>query len=99
MRDFGSSVGRVTAKRYGILATRLYIILFLSIIIILIFYTITQPYTLTKNFDQPSLNYHNQLRQIYADELKCRCSRIASSFNQFVSIQPVFHSVGQKIFI
>ncbi|UJR19648.1 hypothetical protein I4U23_022782 [Adineta vaga] len=99
LRDFGSNVDRVTAKRYGQWATRLYIILFLTSITILISYTITQPYTLTKKFDQPSFNYYNQLREIYGVELKCPCSRIASSYNQFVSIQPVFHSICLSKFI
>ena len=92
-RDLGSDVDRITAKRYGQWATRLYFILFLSGLTILIFYTIIQPHTLTKNFNKPSFIYYNHLRKIYADELRCTCSKIASTYNQFAQIEPLFHPV------
>ncbi|CAF2840226.1 unnamed protein product [Rotaria sp. Silwood2] len=92
LRDMGSDVDRITAKRFGQWATRLYVILFISALAILIFYTIIEPHTLTKNFDEPSFILYNHLRKTYGDELKCRCSKIAFTYNQFVEIEPIFHS-------
>ncbi|UJR07206.1 hypothetical protein I4U23_011494 [Adineta vaga] len=98
-RDLGSNVDRITAKYYGQWSTRLYIILFLSCITILIFYTIIQPQQLRKNFNQPSFIDYKQLRTIYGDQLKCSCSRIASTYQQFVNIQPIFHSICSSQFV
>ncbi|CAF1660644.1 unnamed protein product, partial [Adineta ricciae] len=53
-RDVGSDVDRMTAKNYGQWATRLYMILFISSLSILVFYTIIQPHSVIKNFEQPS---------------------------------------------
>ncbi|UJR06647.1 hypothetical protein I4U23_010933 [Adineta vaga] len=99
LRDFGSDLDRVTAKRYGRWATRLYFILFITSFTILILYTIIQPNILTKKFDKPSFTYYNRLRQIYGDDLKCSCSRIASTYNQSVNIQPIFHSICLSEFV
>ncbi|UJR18380.1 hypothetical protein I4U23_005284, partial [Adineta vaga] len=98
-RDFGNNIDRLTAKRYGQWATRLYTILFTSCIISLISYTTIQPQTLIKNFEKPSLTYYSDLRNIYGDELICTCSRIASTYQQFVNIQPAFHSVCESDFV
>ncbi|UJR19296.1 hypothetical protein I4U23_022425 [Adineta vaga] len=98
-RDFASDLDRMTVKRYGQWATRLYFILFISSLTILILYTIIKPQILTKKFNEPSFTYYNQLKDKYNDELKCSCSRIASTYNQFVSIQPIFHSICSSQFI
>ncbi|UJR07167.1 hypothetical protein I4U23_011455, partial [Adineta vaga] len=99
LRDFGTHVDRVTAKRYGRWATRLHIVLYLGSIAILIFYTAIQPHTLTKIFDQPSPISYNHLREKYGDELKCTCSNVASTYNRFVEIKPVFHSICLREFV
>jgi len=93
VHDMGSNIDQVTAKRYGQLATRFYVILFLSGLTIVIFYTIFQPHIVSKNFDKPSFDYYNHLRTIYGDKLTCSCSVIASTYNQFINIQSIFHSV------
>lgn len=93
-RDIGSNVDQMTSKRYGQLATRLYFILFLSGLIILVLYTVIQPHVVTKNFSKPSFDFYNHLRSIYGEKLKCSCSIITSTFNQFIKIQSVFHSVS-----
>lgn len=93
-RDVGSNVDQMTSKRYGQLATRLYLILFLTGLIIIVLYTVIQPHIVTKNFEKPSFDFYNHLRSIYGEKLTCSCSIIASTFNQFVKIQSVFHSVS-----
>ncbi|CAF1305597.1 unnamed protein product [Adineta ricciae] len=98
-RDVGSDVDRMTAKNYGQWATRLYMILFISSLSILVFYTIIQPHSVIKNFEQPSFTYYNRLKDIYGDGLKCSCSRIASTYSDFVSIQPAFHPICSSQFV
>ncbi|CAF1494463.1 unnamed protein product [Adineta steineri] len=97
--DFGSSVDRLTAKQYGRWATRLCILLFLSSLIILIFYTIIRPHSVTKTFDQPLFNSYERLQQIYKNELKCSCSQIASTYNKFVEIIPKLHPICSSEFV
>ena len=93
LRDFEINTDRMTTQRLGQWATRLYIVLLAIGLVILTLYTIVQPQTLTKTFDRPPLNVYNHLKQEYGDALKCSCSSIASTFNQFVNIEPEFHEV------
>jgi len=92
-RKFGSNIDPTTNIRLGQRATRLYIVLFITGLAILALYTVVQPQTLTKNFAKPSLSLYNHLAQQYGDNLKCSCSLIASTYNQFVKMEPVFHEV------
>ncbi|CAF1391349.1 unnamed protein product [Adineta ricciae] len=99
IRDFGNNIDRVTITHYGRWATRLYIVLLLTSLTILIFYTIFQSRPITNIFNKPSFIYYNSLKETYGDELKCSCSRIASTYNQFVNIQPEFHSICSSQFV
>ncbi|UJR38718.1 hypothetical protein I4U23_031383 [Adineta vaga] len=98
-RDFGSNINRNTAKHLGTWATRLHIILFITGLIVLTFYTIFVPQTNTKTFNKPSYNLYNSLKQEYGDQLKCSCSVIASKYNQFTQIEPIFHQICTSSFI
>ncbi|CAF1203262.1 unnamed protein product [Adineta ricciae] len=98
-RDIGGNIDRITAKRYGQCATRLYLALFLSGLIILVFYTVIHPHTVIKNFNKPLFSDYNHIREIYGDELKCSCSKIASKYNQFVEIKSVLHPICGKEFV
>ncbi|CAF1440027.1 unnamed protein product [Adineta steineri] len=98
VRDFGSNIDRTTAKRLGQWATRLYMILLVVGISVLAAYIIFQPETLTKKFDQPSLDLYNQLFQRYGDELKCSCPSITSTYNRFVTVEAIFHQICSSPF-
>ncbi|CAF1529865.1 unnamed protein product [Adineta ricciae] len=99
IRDFTRNIDRTTAKYYGQWATRLCMLLYLSCLIVLVFYTIIQPHSSTEDFHRPSLIYYNNLSEIYGNKLKCSCSRIASTYKQFVNIQPEFHSICSSQFV
>ncbi|UJR34784.1 hypothetical protein I4U23_027565 [Adineta vaga] len=99
IRHFGTNVDRITAKHYGQLATRLYLILFTSGISILIFYGMFQPYISTENFNKPSFIVYSHLRTLYGDDLRCTCSIIASKYDQFVEIKSSFHSICSSEFV
>ncbi|CAF4111073.1 unnamed protein product [Adineta steineri] len=98
LRDMGSSMDLITAKRLGQWATRLFIALFISGLSILTIYTIVQPHVVTKTFDTSSFSIYNDLQQKYGDELKCPCSVIASILDQFVKIEPISHEICSSPF-
>ena len=98
LREFGSQVNRITAEHLGQWTTRLYIVLLAVGIAILALYTVIQPQTLTETFLKPSFSEYNRLKQVHGDELQCSCSLIASKYNRFVEIKPVFHQVKRTLF-
>ncbi|CAF0872322.1 unnamed protein product [Adineta steineri] len=98
LRDFGSSVDQGTAKRLGRWSTRLYIGLLITGLAILALYNLVQPQSLTKTFNRPSFDLYHQLNEHYGDKLKCSCSLIASTYDQFVKIQPLFHEICSSPF-
>ncbi|CAF1091478.1 unnamed protein product [Adineta steineri] len=98
-RDFGSNTDQITAKRYGRWATRLYIILFLSCLIILISYTTIRPASLTETFKKPCFIRYTYLKKTYGNNLKCPCSKLASTYDRFVEIKPEFHLICSSEFI
>ncbi|CAF1057532.1 unnamed protein product [Adineta ricciae] len=97
--EFGSNVDRLTTKNYGRWATRLYVILFLSSFIVLTLYTIFQSRTVTTTFTQPLFDTYEILQEIHGNQLKCLCSQIASTYNAFVEIAPVFHPICSSKFV
>ncbi|UJR15994.1 hypothetical protein I4U23_002913 [Adineta vaga] len=98
MRDLGSNIDRNTAKQLGKWATRLHIALFIVGLAILTLHTSIQPQTVTRIFNKPSFNSYNKLRKEYGDQLKCSCSVIASKYNQFVQIEPIYHQICKSQF-
>lgn len=96
LRDLGSDVDRVTAKRYGQWATRLYVVSLITVVVIFACYTMIQPHTSTKSFDKPSFIDYIHLRRTYDDGLKCVCTKIALAYNLFVQITPTFHEVRKN---
>lgn len=93
LRDFGNNIDRITAKHLGRWATRLYIVLFIITMAILFLYAVVQTQTITKTFDKPSLYRYNNLIRNYGNKLKCSCSLIASKYDRFIQIEPIFHEV------
>ncbi|CAF1222349.1 unnamed protein product [Adineta steineri] len=98
VRDFGSKVDRITAKRLGQWATLLYIVLFLISMIGLTLYFSMQPKTQTDIFDKPSLDLYERLFQRYGNQLKCSCSSIVSTNGRFVKLEAVFHDICSSPF-
>ena len=93
---FGNRVNKITAKRLGLLATRLYIVLLIIGFVILALYTVIQPEILTNTSANPSLSTYDQLMRGHNDTLQCPCSTISSTVDQFITIEPVFHAVSTK---
>jgi hypothetical protein len=96
LRTFGSHVDRARAKYLGQLATRLYIVLLIIGLTILTLYTIIQPRLITKTFIKPSFDVYNRLIHNNNDTLRCPCSLVSSTYDQYVDIEPIFHQVKTK---
>jgi hypothetical protein len=96
-RIFGPHIDQLTAKYLGQLATRLYILLFVIVFVILSLYTVIQPRIVTKTFVNPSFDEYNRLIVDHNDTLQCPCSTISSIYNKFIEIAPVFHEVSVEI--
>lgn len=95
---FASNIDQMTAKYYGKLATRLYLLLLLISFIILTLYTITQQHMFTKEFHKPSFETYNELIRKYDNQLKCSCSSVSSKYQQFIEIEPIFHEICSSKF-
>lgn len=95
---FGSNVNESTLIFLGQWTTRLYIILLAMGLGILAIYTVIQPETLTEAFEKPSISRYNGLIKAHGDRLQCSCSLIASRYDHFVKIQPIFHQVKRNYF-
>ena len=93
LRTFGSSDNRMTAKRLGQFATRLYIALLTISLTIIILYTVVRPQLLTKAFDSPSFDVYNRLQLDHGPTLRCPCSFISSQYGRYVQIKPILHQV------
>ena len=96
VQHFGNNIDERTLKILGQWATRLYIILLTVGLVILALYTTIQPQTLTEVVDKPSITEYNRLMKTHGDRLKCSCSLIASKYDRFIKIQPVFHQVKRN---
>lgn len=89
----------MTARRLGRWTTRLYIVLLIVGLAILVVYTAVQPQALMKTFDKPPFHLYNHLIENYGDKLTCSCSLIASPYNLYVNIEPIFHEVRRYIIL
>ncbi|UJR17625.1 hypothetical protein I4U23_004521 [Adineta vaga] len=97
--NFGRNVNQMTAQRLGRLTTRIYIVLLTIGFIVLALYTIIKPDSITKPFSNPPLDLYNKLILKYGDQLKCSCSSISLTHNQFIEIQPRFHQICSSFFV
>ncbi|CAF1201081.1 unnamed protein product [Adineta steineri] len=86
------------AKRLGQWATRLYLVSFAVGLVILTLHTIIRPQEFTKDFDGPSLDLYTKLFKRYGTQLKCPCSSIVSTYNQFMNIEARFHEICSSPF-
>ena len=95
LHNFGSGTNRLRAKNLGQWATRLYVVLLILIFAVIITYTFVRPQLLTKTFEQPSWNIYHRLEQDHSATLQCPCSSISSTYDQYVTIKPIFHPVRE----
>ena len=96
---FECGIDQTTVKRFGQQATHLYLILLISSFASLIIYTIIRQQIQTNEFNKPSFDRYNELIETYGEHLKCSCSSVASTYDQFVQIEPIFHPICSSSFV
>ncbi|CAF1438830.1 unnamed protein product [Adineta ricciae] len=86
--------------RRGRRITRVYLILLLTVLFILILYTLSRQESVTKIVKDPSPLKYRELFSKYPFKLQCPCSRMAIKHNQFISrIEPEYHPICQSLFV
>ncbi len=80
-------------RHHQIISTRLYIILWITSVIILSIYTGVSKKTITILVNSPSMNVVNELQQNNFDELTCPCSKINIPFESFTLLNFTLHQV------
>ena len=96
---FQTRLANAQEIRRQILTTRLFLILFAVLIIILVTYTSLSVQTKIIIVQQPSLATFEKLQQRYSNTLKCPCKRISIPYGSFLRIVPSFHQVCTSTFV
>ncbi|UJR24493.1 hypothetical protein I4U23_005868 [Adineta vaga] len=60
---------------------------------------ITTDRTKTIAISKPSLAQYSQLYSAYPEKLKCPCSQTSMNYDEFLTIQPVFHQICSSVFV
>ena len=81
------------------ISTRLFLILFVSSIIIIIIYTSQIDVTNTIEVKNPSYEQYQSLNSKHSQTLRCPCENLAIKYNLFASLQPKFHQLCSSDFI
>ncbi|CAF4172766.1 unnamed protein product, partial [Adineta steineri] len=99
LHTFGSNIDRVRAKYLGQLTTRLYIVLLIIGLAILILYSVVKPPVKTETIEKPSFDVYERLIQDYKDTLRCPCTFISSTYDQYITMKPKFHQICTSSFV
>ncbi len=81
-------------------ATRMYVLLFCSIFIVLLFYNILAEETvITVNVPSPTQTTYEQLSSPFGSSLQCPCSQISIPYSSFVELNGTLHQVCSSSFL
>ena len=86
----------IRAQHY---ATRLYIVLFSIIIIVLVTVTSLSPQQNIQTIHWPQRTDYEYLQIFYPNTLNCPCSQVTITYNRFIYLKPSLHQVCSTIFI
>ena len=92
------SIDLIVVRRQ-ILTTRLFLVLFISSLSILIFYTTISVQSITETIKQPNLATYTRLEKKYPETLQCSCGQIAIPYGAFYRATPFFHQVCTSNFV
>lgn len=80
-------------QRDGTIATRFYILILITILVIIAFYTSINNHTELVTISFLSQSIFEQLSEQYSQTLVCPCTQITMARKEFIDIQPIFHQV------
>ncbi len=89
----------VSTIKKEVRATRLYVLLFTSIFLLLLLYNILDEETITVNVQQPTQTTYEQLFSSYASSLQCPCTQISIPYRSFVEMSTTLHQVCSSSFV
>ena len=79
--------------------SRLYILLLiLSFFIVLIYLIATKPIS-NETMHNPEQFEYNHLKELYSNNLQCSCNEFSQSYQNFISIEPVYHLICSSDFL
>ena len=76
-------------RRTEIINTRVYIMLVVSSLVILAFYTLIVEHTETVQIEKPSISLYQEIAGQEKGTLSCPCTEIIASYASFLSVTPV----------
>ena len=79
-----------------ILATRLFILLLTTSLLVFISYVSLVSVTKTITVDNLQIDHYLKLQEKYSETLVCPCTSISNEYKEFVSFSPTFHPVCQS---
>lgn len=74
-------------------STRLYMVLFITLVIVFAARGGTEKQIIEVAVSDPSYDTFQSLQKKYPNTLKCPCTNIAVEYQSFIQIQPIFHQV------
>ena len=74
-------------------STRLYIICFLTLLVVFLIFGGLEKQIIIVNVNNPSYANFQELQEEYSDSLKCPCTKVAIQYDTFLQVQPIFHQV------
>lgn len=79
--------------RDQVLATRIYLLLFITCLIILVLFNSLATKMISVTVFKPSINTYDRLYGAHSDTLTCPCGGIAVLYSDFISMEYVQHPV------
>lgn len=80
-------------------ATRLYILIILSVCTILVLYSSLSVETYQETVGTPTEFQFNDLRLLHSTSLQCACSSVSIPYHVFLTIEPHYHQICSSYFL
>ncbi len=81
------------------ISTRLFILIFITSLVVLLFYTSLIRSTKSITVKAPSFDQYSKLNSTYSQTLTCPCSQISTKYGKFIHVEYTLHQVCSSIFV
>ncbi len=81
------------------ISTRLFIVIFITSLVVLLFYTSLIRITKSITVKAPSFDQYSKLNSTYSQTLTCPCSQISIKYGKFIHVEYTLHQVCSSIFV
>ncbi|CAF1630804.1 unnamed protein product [Adineta ricciae] len=95
-----SSLSQIeNVNQVAIVASRLYLMLLISSVLILLLFDSLRETTVSVTVESPSLITFEQLYNEYATTISCPCQQMAIPYGAFLTVSPSFHQICTSDFV